>query len=95
MVPLPPGANRIVTFPSVTGRVKPIMSFFYLPAGEATVDKQVHSGAKLAASLRRKIAGPTSSPTVAIRPSGVSASNLATWSATSGPGSSAWPCNQG
>jgi hypothetical protein len=27
MVPLPPGANRIVTFPSVTGRVNPIMSY--------------------------------------------------------------------
>jgi DNA-binding NarL/FixJ family response regulator len=39
---------------------------------------------KLAASLSRKIAGPTSSLTVAIRPSGVSASNSVTCSATSG-----------
>ena len=39
---------------------------------------------KLAASLSRKTAGPTSSSTRAIRPSGVSASNRRTWSATSG-----------
>jgi hypothetical protein len=39
---------------------------------------------KLAASLSRKMAGPTSSSTVAIRPSGVSASNVLTCSATSG-----------
>jgi hypothetical protein len=39
---------------------------------------------KLAASLSRKTAGPTSSSTVAIRPSGVSASNCLTCSATSG-----------
>src|SRR5215218_5195062 len=39
---------------------------------------------KLAASLSRKTAGPTSSSTVAIRPSGVSASNFSTCPATSG-----------
>jgi hypothetical protein len=39
---------------------------------------------KVAASLSRKMAGPTSSSTVAILPSGVSASNLVTCSATSG-----------
>jgi hypothetical protein len=27
MVPLPLGANRVVTFPSVTGRVNPIMDY--------------------------------------------------------------------
>lgn len=45
MVPLPPGAKRIVTFPSVTGRVNPIMDYddWNGPAGDGVGGTNVES----------------------------------------------------
>ena len=45
MVPLPPGANRVLTFPSVTGRVNPIMDYndWNGPAGDGIGGTNVES----------------------------------------------------
>jgi len=45
MLPLPPGAKRIVTFPSVTGRVNPIMDYndWNGPAGDGVGATNVES----------------------------------------------------
>ena len=44
-VPLPPGAKRVVTFPSVTGRVNPIMDYddWNGPAGDGVGGTNVES----------------------------------------------------
>jgi hypothetical protein len=45
MLPLPPGAKRVVTFPSVTGRVNPIMDYedWNGPAGDGVGGTTVES----------------------------------------------------